>query len=42
LFSILSFLEYEHGVFHPQGGCGAVTRAMARISCNVPHGSFDE
>ena len=25
LFSILSFLEYEHGVFHPIGGCGAVT-----------------
>jgi phytoene desaturase len=31
LFSILSFLEYEHGVFHPIGGCGAVTAAMARI-----------
>ncbi len=31
LFSILSFLEYEYGVFHPVGGCGAVTRAMARI-----------
>jgi phytoene desaturase len=31
LFSILSFLEYEHGVFHPIGGCGAVTVAMARI-----------
>ena len=31
LFSILSFLEYEHGVFHPVGGCGAVTAAMARI-----------
>lgn len=29
LFSILSFLEYEHGVFHPRGGCGAVTQAMA-------------
>ena len=25
LFSILSFLEYEHGVFHPIGGCGAVS-----------------
>ena len=23
LFSILSFLEYEYGVFHPIGGCGA-------------------
>ncbi len=32
LFSILSFLEYEHGVFHPIGGCGAVTLAMARIA----------
>src|ERR1700734_1885377 len=32
LFSILSFLEYEHGVFHPVGGCGAVTWAMARIA----------
>ena len=32
LFSILSFLEYEHGVFHPIGGCGAVTKAMARVA----------
>jgi phytoene desaturase len=32
LFSILSFLEYEHGVFHPVGGCGAVTRRMADIA----------
>ncbi len=32
LFSILSFLEYEHGVFHPVGGCGAVSAAMARIA----------
>lgn len=31
LFSILSFLEYEHGVFHPIGGCGAVTQTMARL-----------
>src|SRR5271165_759004 len=35
LFSILSFLEYEHGVFHPIGGCGAVTHAMARIAQNM-------
>lgn len=35
LFSILSFLEYEHGVFHPIGGCGAVTRAMARIAESI-------
>ncbi len=32
LFSILSFLEYEYGVFHPIGGCGAVTAAMARVA----------
>jgi phytoene desaturase len=32
LFSILSFLEYEHGVYHPIGGCGAVSAAMARIA----------
>jgi len=32
LFSILSFLEYEHGVFHPRGGCSAVTAAMARVA----------
>ncbi len=35
LFSILSFLEYEHGVFHPTGGCGAVTAAMARIATDM-------
>lgn len=32
LFTILSFLEYEHGVFHPIGGCGAVSAAMARVA----------
>ena len=32
LFSILSFLEYEYGVFHPIGGCGAVTESMAEIA----------
>ncbi len=32
LFTILSFLEYEHGVFHPRGGCGSVTQAMARVA----------
>ncbi|MFA9477277.1 phytoene desaturase family protein [Phycisphaerales bacterium AB-hyl4] len=29
LFTILSFLEYEYGVYHPRGGCGAVSQAMA-------------
>lgn len=32
LFSILSFLEHEHGVWHPLGGCGAVTRAMGEAA----------
>lgn len=32
LFSILSFLEYEHGVWHPIGGCNAVMDAMARVA----------
>jgi phytoene desaturase len=35
LFSILSFLEYEHGVYHPVGGCGAVSAAMARIAADM-------
>ncbi len=32
LFSILSFLEYEYGVYHPMGGCGNVSDSMARIA----------
>ncbi|MCK8786005.1 phytoene desaturase family protein [Roseomonas sp. NAR14] len=35
LFTILSFLEYEHGVFHPRGGCGAVSEAMARVATGL-------
>lgn len=35
LFSILSFLEYEHGVWHPIGGCGEVSRAMARVATGL-------
>ena len=35
LFSILSFLEYEYGVWHPMGGCGAVTRALARLAAQL-------
>jgi phytoene desaturase len=35
LFTILSFLEYEHGVFHPRGGCGAVAGAMARVATRL-------
>ena len=32
LFTILSFIEYEYGVYHPVGGCGAVSEAMARVA----------
>jgi phytoene desaturase len=32
LFSILAFLEYEAGVWHPVGGCGAVTKNMASVA----------
>jgi phytoene desaturase len=32
LFTILSHLEYEHGVFHPVGGCGVVSAAMQRVA----------
>lgn len=32
LFSILSFLEYEYGVFHPLGGCNRVSERMAEIA----------
>ncbi len=32
LFTILSYLEYEHGVFHPIGGCAKVSDRMAEIA----------
>lgn len=32
LFSILSFLEYEYGVYHPYGGCGRVSERMGEIA----------
>jgi phytoene desaturase len=35
LFSILSFLEYEHGIFHPIGGCNSLTRGMARVASEL-------
>ena len=35
LFTILSFLEHEYGVFHPRGGCGAVSTAMARVATEL-------
>lgn len=35
LFSILSYLEYGHGVYHPIGGCGAVSEAMADLASDL-------
>jgi phytoene desaturase len=35
LFSILSFIEYEHGVFHPRGGCSSVSQAMGRVATEL-------
>ncbi|MBV8570996.1 MAG: phytoene desaturase [Acidobacteriaceae bacterium] len=32
LFTILSFLEYEYGVYHPRGGCGSVSATLGRIA----------
>ncbi|MEM6392962.1 MAG: phytoene desaturase family protein [Planctomycetota bacterium] len=32
LFTILSYLEYDYGVWHLEGGCGEVSRAMARAA----------
>lgn len=32
LFTILSYLEYDHGVYHPIGGCSAVSERMAEIA----------
>ncbi|MCS7089909.1 MAG: phytoene desaturase family protein [Verrucomicrobiota bacterium] len=35
LFSILSFLEYEYGIWHPIGGCNALTRALANVALKL-------
>jgi phytoene desaturase len=32
MFTILSYLEYEHGIFHPRGGCGTISEVMARVA----------
>ena len=32
LFSILSFLEYEHGIWYPTGGCNSISTNMARVA----------
>ena len=35
LFSILSYLEYEYGVFHPIGGCSRVSERMAELATEL-------
>ncbi|MCA0969481.1 phytoene desaturase [Halobacillus litoralis] len=30
-FAILSYMEHEHGVFHPRGGVNQLSKAMARV-----------
>lgn len=35
LFTILAFLEYEYGVWHPLGGCGRVSEAMAEAATSL-------
>ncbi len=32
LFTILAYLEYEHGVFHTKGGLGTITHRMGEIA----------
>jgi len=32
LFTMLAFLEYEYGIFHPTGGLGSVSEKMASIA----------
>ena len=35
LFTILAFLEYEYGVWHPTGGCAAVSEKMAQLAARL-------
>jgi len=35
LFTILSYLEYEHGIFHAKGGLGSITKRMAEIAVEM-------
>lgn len=32
LFTILPFIEYEYGIWHPIGGCHALMQALARVA----------
>lgn len=35
LFTMLAFLEYEYGIFHPLGGLGSVSKRMAEIATDL-------
>ena len=35
LFTILPFLEYEYGIWHPVGGCNSLMRAMADLAISM-------
>lgn len=35
LFSILSYLEYDFGVWHPTGGCSAVSDRMGELAADM-------
>lgn len=35
LFTMLSYMEHEYGVFHPRGGCGAVVAKMASLATSM-------
>ena len=35
LFTILPFIEYEYGVWHPEGGCNALMAAMAKACAEM-------
>ena len=35
LFTILSYLEYDYGVWHPTGGCNAVSEGMAKAAVEL-------
>lgn len=35
LFTILPFIEYEYGIWHPKGGCNALMSAMATLAAEL-------
>lgn len=35
LFTILPFIEYEYGIWHPRGGCHALMRALADVATEL-------